>query len=209
MVSEVIKMKDLLINSAMQNIEKNCNYTKEKLAEIKYGLASLYSTITKTIVIFSIAYMLGTLKSLLILMVLYSLLRLTGYGVHAKKSWHCWVSSLLMFLTLPYLCENLIIDYRAKVALGFMSVTLLGFYAPADTEKRPLINKKRRITYKVISASLGLLYTVMFFFIKDNTLSNCILFALLQETLVVLPITYKLFGVKYKNYVNYEPKNMY
>ena len=199
-------MKDLLINSAMQNIEKNCNYTKEKLAEIKYGLASLYSTITKTIVIFSIAYMLGTLKSLLILMVLYSLLRLTGYGVHAKKS---WVSSLLMFLTLPYLCENLIIDYRAKVALGFMSVTLLGLYAPADTEKRPLINKKRRITYKVISASLGLLYTVMFFFIKDNTLSNCILFALLQETLVVLPITYKLFGVKYKNYVNYEPKNMY
>ena len=126
-------MKDLLINSAMQNIEKNCNYTKEKLAEIKYGLASLYSTITKTIVIFSIAYMLGTLKSLLILMVLYSLLRLTGYGVHAKKSWHCWVSSLLMFLTLPYLCENLIIDYRAKVALCFMIVTLLGFYDPADT----------------------------------------------------------------------------
>ena len=202
-------MKDLIINSAINNIEKNCNYSKEKLAEIRYGLASLYLAITKLIVIFSISYFLGTLKSLLTLMVLYSLLRLTGFGVHAKKSWHCWISSLMIFLTLPYLCENLILDYKAKVALGLMSVTLLGFYAPADTEKRPLINKKRRITYKVISASLGLLYTVMFFFIKDNTLSNCILFALLQETLVVLPITYKLFGVKYKNYVNYEPKNMY
>ena len=52
-------MKDLIINSAMNNIEKNCNYSKEKLAEIKYGLASLYLTITKTIVIFSISYLLG------------------------------------------------------------------------------------------------------------------------------------------------------
>lgn len=200
-------MKDLIINSAMQNIENNCNYTKEKLAEIKYGLASLYSTITKTIVIFSISYMLGTLKSLLTLMVLYSILRLTGFGVHAKKSWHCWVSSLLIFLLLPYLCENLVIDYRAKVALGIMSVALLGFYAPADTEKRPLINPKRRLTYKIISVLLGLWYIVMIFLIKDNTLNNCILFALIQETLVVLPITYKLFGVKYKNYLKYKPNN--
>lgn len=200
-------MKDLIINSAMQNIENNCNYTKEKLAEIKYGLASLYSTITKTIVIFSISYMLGTLKSLLTLMVLYSILRLTGFGVHAKKSWHCWVSSLLIFLLLPYLCENLVIDYRAKVALGIMSVALLGFYAPADTEKRPLINSKRRLTYKIISVLLGLWYIVMIFLIKDNTLNNCILFALIQETLVVLPITYKLFGVKYKNYLKYKPNN--
>lgn len=207
MVSEVVKMKDLIINSAINNIEKNCNYSKEKLAEIRYGLASLYLAITKLIVIFSISYFLGTLKSLLTLMVLYSLLRLTGFGVHAKKSWHCWVSSLMIFLTLPYLCENLILDYRAKVALGLMSVTLLGFYAPADTEKRPLINKKRRLTYKVISALLGLWYIVMSILTKDNTLSNCLLFAIILEAFVVLPITYKLFGVKYKNYINYKPKN--
>ena len=207
MVSEVVKMKDLIINSAINNIEKNCNYSKEKLAEIRYGLASLYLAITKLIVIFSISYFLGTLKSLLTLMVLYSLLRLTGFGVHAKKSWHCWISSLMIFLTLPYLCENLILDYKAKVALGLMSVTLLGFYAPADTEKRPLINKKRRLTYKVISVLLGLWYIVMSILTKDNTLSNCLLFAIILEAFVVLPITYKLFGVKYKNYINYKPKN--
>ena len=200
-------MKDLIINSAINNIEKNCNYSKEKLAEIRYGLASLYLAITKLIVIFSISYFLGTLKSLLTLMVLYSLLRLTGFGVHAKKSWHCWISSLMIFLTLPYLCENLILDYKAKVALGLMSVTLLGFYAPADTEKRPLINKKRRLTYKVISVLLGLWYIVMSILTKDNTLSNCLLFAIILEAFVVLPITYKLFGVKYKNYINYKPKN--
>ncbi len=199
-------MKDLIINSAMKNIEANCDYTQEKLEEIHYGLASLYSTISKSVVIFTISYILGNVKTLLKLMVLYSLLRLTGYGVHAKKSWHCWISSIIIFLLLPYLCENLIINYRAKVTLGFICVTMLGFFAPADTEKRPLINKKRRTTYKVLSALSGLLYTVSFFWVKNNTLSNCILFALILETVLVLPITYKIFGVKYNNYKNYIAK---
>jgi len=203
MVSEVVKMKDLLINSAMNNIEKYCNYDKVKLKEIRYGLSSLYLTLTKTIVIFGISYILGYIKPLLLLMALYSILRLTGFGAHAKKSWHCWISSLLVFLILPYLCTILIIDYRVKVTLGIICVILLGFFAPADTEKRPLINKKRRIAYKIISVLMGLLYIVLFTFIKDNTLNNCILFGLIIETCVILPITYKVFGLKYNNYKTY------
>ncbi len=196
-------MKDLLINSAMSNIEKNLNYDKEKLAEIRYGLASLYLTITKTIVIFTLSYLMGNLKSLLILMTLYSIIRLTGYGVHAKKSWQCWVSSLLIFLTIPYLCKILILNYKVKITCGIICVILLSFYAPADTEKRPLINKKRRTIYGVISALLGLLYISGSILIKDNMISNCFLFAVIIETIVVLPITYKLFGVSYNNYKKY------
>ena len=88
-------MKDLLINSAMTNIKKYYSYDEVKLAEIRYGLASLYLLITKTVVIFSLAYILGFINPLLILMALYSILRLTGFGVHAKKSWHCWIASLI------------------------------------------------------------------------------------------------------------------
>lgn len=196
-------MKDLLINSAMTNINKYYDYDDVKLAEIRYGLASLYLTLTKTIVIFTLSYLLGYIKPLLILMALYSVLRLFGFGVHAKKSIHCWISSLIIFLILPYLCIILTINYKVKVTLGMICVILLGFFAPADTEKRPLINKKRRITYKVISVLLGLIYIVLFTFIKDNTVNNCILISLMLETFVVLPITYKLFGVSFNNYKNY------
>ena len=85
-------------------------------------------------------------------------------------------------------------------------VILLGIFAPADTEKRPLINKRRRITYKVITVLLGLIYIILFTFIKNDTVSNCILFALFIESFVVLPITYKIFGLKYNNYKNYLEK---
>lgn len=196
-------MKDLLINSTMNNIRKYYNYDDESLAEIRYGLASLYLTISKTIVIFGISYFIGNIKSLLILMVFYSILRLFGFGVHAKKSWHCWIASLLTFLLIPYLCDILIISYKIKFTISLMCVFLLGLYAPADTEKRPLINKKRRIAYKIISVILGLGYIVLFSITKDNLISNCIFFATILETIVVLPITYKLFGLKYNNYKNF------
>jgi len=190
----------------ISNIEKNCKYDKEELEEIRYGLASLYLNISKLLVIFTISYILGYIKPLLILMALYSILRLFGYGVHAKKSWHCWIASLLTFLLLPYLCLVLIIDYKIKLILSFICLVLLIIFAPADTEKRPLINKKRRMSYKIICAILGLSYIVLFSFIKDNLINNCLFFALILETFVVLPITYKLFGVKFNNYKYYNLK---
>jgi accessory gene regulator protein AgrB len=42
--------------------------------------------------------------------------------------------------------------------------------------------------------------------IKNNTLSNCFIFALIIQIIIMLPITYKLFGVSYNNYKNYEVK---
>ena len=197
-------MKDLLINSIINNIMRYYDYDKEKIAVIKYGLSSLYLNITKTVVIFIISYILGYFNTLLLLMVLYSILRLTVFGVHAKKSWHCWVGSMIIFIGIPYLCRLLIIDYKVRLALCMVSVVLLGFFAPADTEKRPLINKKRRAIYKLTSVGCGTLYTVLLFFVNDNTLANCLLFSLLLAVFVCLPLTYKLFGVSYNNYLNYK-----
>lgn len=199
-------MKDLLVNSMIKNISKYYSYDEEKIQIIKYGLSSLYLTLSKSIVIFSLAYFLGIIKPLLILMTLYGLLRLTVFGVHAKKSWHCWISSLILFIGCPYLCLNLIIDYKVKVALGLICVILLSFFAPADTEKRPLKNQKKRTIYKIISIINSLIFTISFAFVENNTISNCILFSLMLSVFVVLPSTYKLFGVSYNNYKGRENK---
>ena len=44
-------MKNLVVNSIMNNITKYYNYDDTKLDEIKYGIESLYLTISKTIII--------------------------------------------------------------------------------------------------------------------------------------------------------------
>jgi accessory gene regulator B len=77
-------------------------------------------------------------------------------------------------------------------------------YSPADTEKRPLINKKKRIVYKVVTIIISIIYISIIFIKKDIYLSKILFFSIFLETLLVLPISYKLLGLKYNNYKRYK-----
>ena len=81
---------------------------------------------------------------------------------------------------------------------------LLAIYSPADTEKRPLINRKKRIVYKILTTLIAIIYMVIGLVVKNNILSNVITLSILLEAVIVLPISYKLFGLKYNNYLNYK-----
>lgn len=200
-------MKELVVNGIMNNITKYYDYDNTKISEIKYGIESLYLTITKTIIIFIISFILNITKELMLLFVFYSLIRLTGFGVHAKKSWHCWVTSLITFVLIPLLIKYVTLNKEFIIISYTIFTLLLLEYAPADTEKRPLINKKRRIIYKVLTILLVISYLIYSLIQKDNiTIINTLYFSILLETILVLPCTYKLFGVKYNNYKNYKKK---
>lgn len=200
-------MKELVVNGIMNNITKYYDYDNTKISEIKYGIESLYLTITKTIIIFIISFILNITKELMLLFVFYSLIRLTGFGIHAKKSWHCWVTSLITFVLIPLLIKYVTLNKEFIIISYTIFTLLLLEYAPADTEKRPLINKKRRIIHKVLTILLVISYLIYSLIQKDNiTIINTLYFSILLETLLVLPCTYKLFGVKYNNYKNYKKK---
>lgn len=200
-------MKELVVNGIMNNITRYYDYDNTKISEIKYGIESLYLTITKTIIIFIISFILNITKELMLLFVFYSLIRLTGFGVHAKKSWHCWVTSLITFVLIPLLIKYVTLNKEFLIISYTIFTLLLLEYAPADTEKRPLINKKKRIIYKVLTILLVISYFIYSLIQKDNiTIINTLYFSILLETLLVLPCTYKLFGVKYNNYKNYKKK---
>lgn len=197
-------MKEVIINKAMQRVKKTGNYSQEKLNEIKYGLSTLYINITKTIVIFAIAYILGLIKELLLILLFYGLLRLTGFGLHAKKSWQCWIGSLITFLLLPYLVKILTINIYIRLIISALSIIFISIYAPADTEKRPLIRRKRRIIYKIICTITAILLTILSLYIENRIIQNSILFSLILECIMISPLSYKIFKLKYANYKNYK-----
>lgn len=197
-------MKNLVVNGIMDNINRYYNYDKVKLSEIKYGIESLYLTISKTIIILIACALLKVTKPLLLLFMFYGIIRLTGFGVHAKKSWHCWITSLTMFIGIPLLISKLNINNFIIIITYSICMLLITKYAPADTEKRPLINKRKRILYKVLTIIITFIYLVISLTIKNSIIINTLYFSILLETIQILPITYKLYGVKYNNYKNYK-----
>lgn len=198
-------MKQLIINNCLKLInDYNPDIPQKQKDKIKYGLEGLYLTFTKLIVITIIAIILGITKEYIILLLTFNGIRLFSFGVHAKKSSHCLISSLLFFIAFPIICKNIQIPLIYKEILFLPLVLLIGIFSPADTEKRPLKNKKKRLIYKILSIVIATIYMILSIIIKDNTLSNCLLFSIIIQIIVILPITYKIFGVSYNNYKKYE-----
>ena len=200
-------MKKLIINKCMELVTTyNKDLSQRDIDKIKYGLEGLYLTITKLIFIIIVSIILGIWKETLLLILIFNGIRLTAFGVHAKRIIDCLISSTLFFILFPILCIKLTIPLIVKIILFIPLTVLIGIFAPADTEKRPLINKKKRKIYKIISIIISIIYMTIAIVIKDNTLSNCFIFAIVIQIIIMLPITYKIFGVSYNNYKTYEVK---
>lgn len=197
-------MKNVVINKIINIIQKYYNYDDTKIKEIRYGLESIYLTIIKLLVIIILSIFIHVFKELCLLFIGYGLLRLTGFGLHAKKSWECWIFSICLFSIIPYLIKNLLINNNILLITSILLLPLIILYAPSDTEKRPLINKKKRIIYKIITTTITIIYILIIYYFKNVYYSKLLFFSILLETLLVLPISYKLLGLKYNNFKRYK-----
>ena len=197
-------IKDFVINNSMNIVKQNNNYTKEQLEEIKYGIESIYLLLTKFVVIMTLSAILGIFKETLILLITYNFLRAFAFGIHASKSIYCWISSSIIFLGVPLICKNFVFPNLFFIIVSSICLISFIFFAPADTEKRPLINAKKRKIYKFLSVLLAIIYIILIFITKNVLLKNLIMSSLIIQTILILPITYKLFKLPYKNYLNYK-----
>ena len=184
--------------------QSNPNIDEVKLEEIMYGIESLYLTLEKIILIILISIILNIFKEVIIFMLIYNIIRYTSFGAHAKNSIVCLIMSTFTFILLPIISIHIIIPLYLKIIIGIICIICFLIYAPADTEKRPIISKKRRLIYKIISIVLGIIYIMLSIYIKDTYLNNVFIFSIILQSIMILPITYKLFGVSYNNYKNYK-----
>lgn len=200
-------MKKFIINKCMNYIKNNTNYDEIKLKEIEYGLVSIYLTISKMIIISIIALLLGIFKEMIMFSIIYNILRSPSFGLHATKSWICLLLSTTLFIGIPYLCIYLNIPLFLKLIISIFGICFMFKNAPADTEKKPIVNKNRRRMYKIISTTLAILFSLLTIFIKNEIISNYFLVSIILQNIMISPTTYKLFKQPYNNYITYLKKH--
>ena len=197
-------IKNFVIGNSMNIISGTSKYNKEQLEEIKYGLESIYLTISKVVVILFISFLLGLFKEAILFLLIFNILRAFAFGLHASKSIYCWISSSISFLLIPYVSKTINFPFIFYIISCIICFILICLFAPADTIKRPLINKRKRHIYKLLSIFVSLIYAVLIFTTTNILLKNLLTFALILETILILPITYKIFKLPYNNYKNYK-----
>lgn len=197
-------LKNLLINNSLNIIEKQYpEYTKTKMEEIEYGLISIYLVISKFIIISIIAVLLDIFKEFILFSCLYNIIRMPSFGLHATKSWICLLSSIIIFIGGPYICKYIIIPKTLVLILGIIGIFFIFKNSPADTEKRPIINKTRRLMLKIISTIISIFMVIFAVYINNVFISNTLIFVLIIQCLMISPYVYKVFGLQYDNYKKY------
>lgn len=196
-------MKQKVLNKCVSFIQSYYTYSDLELEKLKYGLEGIYLTLTKTLIILALALLLGTFKETLLTIVLFAIIRFFCFGFHAEKSYQCLIISIIEFNLLPLLILNIDISYQIIVIICLLAVVNFLIFAPADTVKRPLPNKKKRIIRKTFSVIIGIIYSIVVLFFDNNWILSSFLTALIIAMICVNPIIYMLFKQPFNNYKTY------
>lgn len=198
-------MKEKLLNYCMNSVRRKYpEYGQDKLEVIEYGLEGLYLTFSKIILITLLSIILGILRKTLLLILFYNIIRFSSFGLHAKKSSHCLIMSTSLFVGVVYICDYVYLPLLVKTIMSIICILLIYKYAPADTEKRPLINKKKRKKYKIMSLISSMIFSILIVIFNEYRISSYLLFGMIEATLMILPISYKILDLPYDNYKNYK-----
>lgn len=196
-------MKKKFLNSSINFIKRYKQYTEEEIEIISYGLESIYLDGTKAVIIFTMAIILNIFKEVILILIFYNIIRTKAFGMHAKKSFYCLILSTFLFIGGAILTKYISIPYKMAIITSIICNICILLYAPADTYNRPLINKKKRIIFKYESILLGFIYIIAIYLLKNSNFIEFIIIGMVEATIMILPITYKIFKLPYNNYKNY------
>lgn len=196
-------MKNRFINFTISFITKYDNYSEEDLQKMKYGIEGIYLTITKCIIIIILSLLLGIFKETVVTLILFNIIRFSGFGFHAEKSYQCLILSILFFIGIPLLFVNVNISQLATIIIcAFCMISYL-LFAPADTKKRPLPNKRKRLIRKISTVLIGTVYSLFIICLSKNFLTPLLLSTLVIQALIINPLFYTIFRQPYNNYKSY------
>ena len=193
-------MKQLFLNSSMNLICKYQSFSNYDQRKLRYGLEGLYLTFSKMVILLILAIMLGILKEFIFVIILFNIIRYTGFGFHADKSYQCLIFSTFNFIAIPYLLLHMQLSHYVIYGICAFCIFNYLLFAPADTKKRPLSNKRKRAFRKVITVMIGFVYTFLIIYFNNDYCTAIFLSPMIAQAIIINPLTYMIFKQPYNNY---------
>ena len=194
-------------------IENFCNFLVDKMRKenpeidderseiINYGLQLLIGEIQKMLITLLVSYILGILRLTIIMVLIIMPFRAFSGGFHLHTHIGCIISTTMYYCGIPKISIFTYFNNQTKIifvlcALIF-GIIIIKKYAPADTENVPILQEKTRKQKKILSYITYTLGLIIALIIKDNVVSNIIIFGYLTQIMMITPLAYKITKNKY------------
>ena len=195
-------MIDKICTFLTNRIRKEMPEIDDERAEvINYGLQNIIGEIPKTFLLFIIAFLLNMLKEVVFMFLVLIPYRGASGGFHLKTHLGCILGTAIFYCGTVFLSQNIILEEVTKyILIGIIwifGMIMIKLYAPADTENVPILSRKERRKKQIIAYISFTIALVVTIFIKNNTISNILLFGNFVQTLTITKFAYKLTKNKY------------
>lgn len=196
-------MIENICNKLTLRIRKEMPEVDDERAEvINYGLQLVIGEVPKTFVLLIIAYICGVLELSIIALLMITPYRLTSGGVHLKTHIGCIIGTSLFYVGSSLLSKYIVIEalYIKYILIGItwiFSMIMIKLYAPADTENVPILSKKIRKQKQIMSYACLFIGLIISTVVKNNTVSNIIIFGYIVQTFMITKLAYKITNNKY------------
>lgn len=195
-------MVDKITEFLTNKIRKEMPEIDDERAEvINYGLQILVGEVPKFFILLGVAYILGVFKlSLITFLILVPYKGFSG-GFHLKTHMGCIISTSAFYCGIAILSKTIVMNYIVKyiitILLAIFGITMIKKYAPADTEEVPILSKKVRKQKQILSYISFIIGLAIALVIKNNIISNIIIFGYLMQTCMITKLAYRLSNNKY------------
>ncbi|MGE5328337.1 MAG: accessory gene regulator ArgB-like protein [Deltaproteobacteria bacterium] len=201
-------MVDALSNKLTLIIKMNVQDIDDEKAEIiNYGLKSIFSLITKTVIILLLAYWLGILDLMLITIISIAIYRLFAGGAHANSHITCLITTSMLYFGTIYLSKWLslyVLNVKPFYLVIFIvNCIIIYLYAPADVQQKPIMSKTLKEKLRIESVfSMSLIVIISLTIINNTVISNILILTTLFQSITMLPVFYKILGCHRSRQVN-------
>jgi len=175
--------------------------------KMKLGIETILTNLSKAVIVYGVAAILGLFLQTLILHLAYAVVRRYSYGLHANSSTVCSIVSIVLFIGTPVLSQYIPFTHLMVVGCGLLFIVLLYRYAPADTDKSPILGAERRRALRNKSVVACAVITGIALLYPDPFIKSLLMLGMAIQIVMILPLTYKLLKRSVKNYEQYETES--
>ena len=195
-------MIDKICTFLTKKIQKEMPEIDEERAEvINYGLQNIIGEIPKIFLLFFISWLLGVLKEVVFMFIVFSPYQGASGGVHLKTHIGCLIGTTIFYCGIGFLSKTIVLEETIKYLLvagvWIFGMIMIKLYAPADTENVPILSRKERRKKQIMAYLTFTIGMVASLFIKNNIISNILIFGNLLQTINITKLAYKITKNKY------------
>lgn len=187
------------------NLAASHNLSEEKEEILAYSIELLVLNLANLVLTLLVGYLIGAFfeTSLCVLTIL--VFRQIAGGAHSDSPWRCLLITVTILPLLGYIAKVLALKGQyfqdvLTIIVAILSFAMFYLFAPADTPKAPVSNKRKKffkkVSFLVLAISLLAVYLLHFSsFVVKNNIQMSVTLALFWISFILSPLGYKLMSI--------------